>query len=118
MRIIQILLGLIIILAAPFSVAADLPADGRAGIVNLSDGHCAPCKIMERISDKMEREYKDDLYSITINPLKDKEAAEKYGAKTLPTIIFFDRSGKEVLRHAGVVDEDTVRAVVEGMIFE
>lgn len=68
---------------------------------------CVPCKRMDTILNKMEKEFEDiKIYSIDID--KYTKIAQKYEVKSLPTIIFFD-NGKEKFRLVGVFPTEQVR---------
>lgn len=113
----KLMLGLLIFAGlAGTAFAAELPQPGKVTIINLSDGHCVPCKMMAKQIESMQREYGDVLAAVTINALKDRVAAEKYKPQALPTLVFFNRDGEEVRRHTGVMDEAAMRAQIEELM--
>lgn len=117
MRYVLLVVFFMLCLSAP-GLAADFPEPGKIYIVNLSDDHCIPCKMMSKMVSKMQDEYQNKLATITVNALKDREAAEKYKPHTLPTLIFFSVDGKEVRRYTGVMEEDAMRAQIDLMLAE
>jgi thioredoxin 1 len=40
--------------------------------------------------------------------LKNREQAQKYGIRAIPTQIFFDGDGREVYRHTGFMDKKSI----------
>ena len=115
----RILIAALFLACMPFSsLAADFPEPGKVCIINLSDNHCIPCKMMSKMVEKMQDEYQGKVVSITINALKDRDAAAKYKPHALPTMIFFNVDGQEVRRYTGVMEEEAMRAQIESMIVE
>lgn len=56
---------------------------------------CNPCKLMNPIIDKLEKEY-PDLEIVRINVDEDTEMVNKYGILTIPTYILEDNG--EIIR--------------------
>ena len=117
MRLIAVFFCLFAFVAAPLWAAAP-PVDGKVSIINFSDDHCMPCKMMGRMVSKMQDEYKGEVVAVTINALEEREVAAKYSAKTLPTLIFFNRQGEEVGRHVGIMDESAMRGMIDSLLAE
>jgi thioredoxin 1 len=88
----------------------ELPVKGMVTMVDLGADSCLPCKMMAPILAKMKGEYEGKAAIVFIDVWKDKEAAERFGVRAIPTQIFYDQNGKEVLRHEGFMDEAGIRA--------
>lgn len=117
MRLRAIICIFFLLLAQPLP-AAEAPGPGKVSVVNLSDGHCVPCKMMTGLLEKMQAAYGEQIAAQTLYPLKDKAVDAKYSPKTLPTLVFFDRKGQEAFRHAGIMEEAEVRALLDRLLKE
>lgn len=106
------------LLAAGPLLAADFPVAGKVCVINLSDDHCMPCKMMGRLLDKMRGEYRGEVLALNVNALKDREFSARYAPQTLPTLIFFNRRGEEALRRVGLMEEAALRSVIEQLLAE
>lgn len=117
MRLIAVFFCLFAFLAMPLW-AAEAPVAGKVSIINLSDDHCMPCKMMGRMVARMQEEYKDELVALTINALEERDIAARYSARILPTLVFFNRRGEEAERHVGIMEEEAMRSVIDRLLAE
>ena len=86
------------------------PRNGRVTMIDLGASGCIPCKMMAPILEELKKEYAGRADILFIDVWKNPETSKTYGIRTIPTQIFFDRSGKEVLRHTGFMDK---RRIIE-----
>jgi len=86
----------------------EVPAKNMVTMVDLGAKSCVPCKMMAPILEKLEKDYKDRAAIVFIDVWKDPEQAKQYGVRVIPTQIFYDRQGKEVLRHTGFMSEEAI----------
>lgn len=112
------MLTCIFMLAAQPLFAADFHVTGKVSVINLSDDHCIPCKMMGQLVKRMQNEYGDKIATVTINALEDRDVARRYAVKTLPTLLFFNSRGEEASRHVGVMDEASMRKIIDGLLAE
>ncbi|MFA7288176.1 MAG: thioredoxin family protein [Melioribacteraceae bacterium] len=75
--------------------------------VELGSDNCIPCKMMQPIMKSIEKKYGESVKVIFYDVWKDagKPYAKKYGIKLIPTQVFLDASGKELMRHEGFFPE-------------
>jgi thioredoxin 1 len=75
--------------------------------VELGSVNCIPCKAMQPIMKSVEKKYGEQLKVIFYDVWKDdqKQYAEKYGIRLIPTQIFINDKGKEIYRHEGFFPE-------------
>ena len=88
-------------------------AQATAGIPHLLDlgsVTCIPCKMMAPILEDLKREYAGRLQIEFIDVNENREPAQRYGIKLIPTQIFFDASGKELWRHEGFISREDILA--------
>jgi thioredoxin 1 len=90
------------------SVPQQIPVKGMVTMVDIGAGSCIPCKIMAPILEKMKNEYAGRAEVIFLDVRYDRTAGERFGIQAIPTQIFFDKDGKEVLRHVGVMTESQI----------
>lgn len=86
----------------------EVPAKNMVTMVDLGAKSCVPCKMMAPILEKLEKDYKDRAAIVFIDVWKDPEQAKQFGVRVIPTQIFYDKQGKEVLRHTGFMSEEAI----------
>lgn len=103
---------LTLLLITRLSVASEkpieVPVKGMVTMVDLGAGECVPCKMMAPILAKMEKVYAGKAAVVFLDVWKDQAPARRFGIRTIPTQIFFDREGKEVYRHVGFLSEKDI----------
>jgi thioredoxin 1 len=77
-------------------------------MVDIGAKECIPCKMMAPIMEELEKEYKGRAAILFIDVWKYRDEGRKYGVRTIPTQIFYDRDGKDVLRHQGFMDKKAI----------
>jgi thioredoxin 1 len=114
----KLMIGLILVLSGseiiPTTWAAlppEIPVPGMVTLVDLGANTCIPCKMMAPILEKMERVYQGKAAVVFIDVWKNPAGAERFKIRVIPTQIFFDKKGKEVLRHEGFLSEKDIIAV-------
>lgn len=82
--------------SAPQAVQGPLPK-----LVDLGAGKCQACKAMAPVLEEAKKLFAGIADVEFIDVWENRDAGAKYGIRMIPTQIFFDASGKEVLRHEG-----------------
>lgn len=73
--------------------------------IELGSVNCIPCKKMQPVMKSIEEKYKG-LVKVTFHDVwKDTKIAEVYGIDLIPTQVFKDADGKELMRHQGFFAE-------------
>jgi thioredoxin 1 len=93
----------------------NLPVKGMVTMIDLGAKKCISCKMMAPILEKMERVYKGKATIAFIDVWENREQAQRFRIRSIPTQIFFDRDGKEVYRHVGFFAEKEIVAQLEKM---
>jgi len=76
--------------------------------VELGSVNCIPCKKMQPVMKSIEEKYKG-LVKVTFHDVwKDEAPAKKYGIDLIPTQVFLDANGKELMRHQGFYAEEEI----------
>lgn len=89
-------------------VYAELPVKGMVTMIDLGADNCIPCKMMAPILKKVENDYRGRAAIVFLDVRKDSAPARRFNIRVIPTQIFFDQDGREVLRHEGFMDEATI----------
>ena len=90
----------------------DVPVKGMVTMVAIGSAHCVPCKTMAPILNELKEEYAGRAAVITIDYTKEAQLAARFNPRVTPTLILFDRDGKEVKRHEGVTDKKSIVAML------
>jgi thioredoxin 1 len=95
--------------------APQAPAKGMVTMVDLGANKCMVCKMMSSIVDTLQKEYKGKADIVFIDVWKHPEQGQKFRIKLIPTQIFFDKEGKEVYRHEGLLLKGAIVSKLEEM---
>lgn len=95
--------------------APQVPVRGMVTMVDLGARSCIPCKMMEPILEKLEREYRGRAAIVFIDISVQRDAARRFGIRAIPTQVFFDKEGREVYRHMGFMSEKDIVAQLRKM---
>ena len=96
-------------------VSGEIPVKGMPTMVDLGANECIPCKMMVPVMESVEKKYKGKAAIIFIDVWKDKAPAKRFGIRTIPTQIFFDKQGKEIYRHEGFMGEAEIDRIFKKM---
>ena len=99
--------------AVPLAGQVDNPLaialkSGQPVVAYCGRGTCIPCKMMKPILDELKATYKGraEVFIFDIDEYSD--LTEQYGINLIPTQIFFDKAGKEVMRHEGFFPKEEI----------
>jgi len=88
--------------------------------VELGSVNCIPCKQMQPVMESLEQKYADQINVVFYDVWKadQKHYASEYGIRLIPTQVFLDSSGLELMRHEGFFPEAEIDAflVKQGLI--
>lgn len=87
---------------------AEIPVKGMVTMVDLGATKCIPCKMMAPILEKLTKQYEGHAAIIFIDVWEDNSQGRKFGVRSIPTQIFYDKDGKEVYRHQGFLAEEAI----------
>jgi len=101
-------------------LATDNPVDkarasGRPSLVDFGASGCRPCDMMAPILVALREKYKGRANVVFVHVRKEPILAARYGIKSIPVQIFFDKSGKEVFRHTGFFAEHEIEKKLASM---
>lgn len=76
--------------------------------IELDSVKCIPCKKMQPILSSIEKKYGGQVKITFYDVCKYPVPAQKYGINIIPTQIFWDENGNELLRHEGFFPEEEI----------
>ena len=82
----------------------------KVTFIELGSVNCIPCKQMQPVMKAIEEKYGDQVKVIFYDVWKadQKQYAQKYGIRLIPTQVFLDKDGKEFHRHEGFYPEEEI----------
>jgi len=87
----------------------------RPVLADFGRGTCIPCKMMQPILEKLQKEYTGKAEILILDVSEHPAFSKEYHLMVIPTQIFFDSSGKEVNRHLGFMPEEEIVAQLKAM---
>ena len=89
----------------------EVPTPNMVTMLDLGAHKCVPCKMMAPVIKELQKEYKGRASVIFIDVWENPQEARRYGIRSIPTQIFYDRAGQEVTRHVGYLDKKSIEAM-------
>jgi len=84
-------------------------AGGKPMIVDFGSNSCIPCRQLRPILQTIRKNYAGKAEVLVIDIRNNEKLAGDYKIQVIPTVIFFDNSGKEVHRHQGFMSEGKIK---------
>ncbi len=83
--------------------------------VELGSVKCIPCKAMQPVMKSIEKKYAEQIKVVFYDVWKEeqKQYADQYGIKLIPTQVFLDKNGKEFFRHEGFYPEEEIDKLLQ-----
>jgi thioredoxin 1 len=81
---------------------------GKPAVVDFGSNSCLPCRQIRPILKEIEKEYTGKARVLIMDVYQYKDLAQEYKVQLIPTLVFFDKSGKEVFRHVGAWDKASI----------
>ncbi|RPI06825.1 MAG: thioredoxin [Ignavibacteriae bacterium] len=80
--------------------------------IELGSVNCIPCKAMQKVMKAVEEKYGSQLKIIFYDVWKQEQEhyAQEYKIRLIPTQVFLDVNGKELMRHEGFFPEKDIDA--------
>lgn len=104
--IILFILSLTIFICAAQETSNDsMQSKPEITFLELGSTTCVPCKMMEPVLESIREKYGDQIEVVFHDVKKNRDIAEKYKIRIIPTQIFLDADGNEIHRHIGFYPE-------------
>jgi len=83
--------------------------------IELGSVNCIPCKKMQPVMKSIEEKYAGQVKVIfhDVWTEEGKPFASQYGIRLIPTQIFMDAAGNEIMRHEGFFPEEEIDAFLQ-----
>ena len=81
---------------------------GKPLLVDFGANNCVPCRQLRPILKDIAKEQSGKAEILIIDVYKFKSLAADHKIQVVPTLIFFDKTGKEVYRHMGAWYKDSI----------
>jgi thioredoxin 1 len=83
--------------------------------IELGSVNCIPCKAMQPVMKAIEEKYGAQVTVVFYDVWKEEQAhrAREYNIRLIPTQVFLDASGREILRHEGFFPEKDIDAFLQ-----
>jgi thioredoxin 1 len=94
----------------------EVPVKDTVTVVDLGATTCIPCKMMIPVLDALEKQYQGKASIVFIDVWENPDQATKFGIRAIPTQIFFDKTGKEIYRHEGFLDQKPFGEMLDKML--
>jgi thioredoxin len=115
-------LTVVFALVLPFSASSqtqsalpEVPVKGMVTMLDLGANKCIPCKMMAPILEELKKEYNGKAAIVFVDVWQHTEEARKHRIQAIPTQIFFDKQGEEVLRHVGFMSKKDIVHVLDNL---
>ena len=83
---------------------------GLPSVIDFGAEGCVACDMMAPVLALLRDELKGNANVLFVDVRKEQVLGSRFGARTIPLQVFFDRDGKEVFRHVGVFPEAQIKA--------
>lgn len=112
---------LISILLISFLAGINIPAQSKeikpkVTFIELGSVNCVPCKMMQPVMKAIEEKYGEQVKVVFYDvwTKEQKQYAQLYKIKLIPTQVFLDENGKEFHRHEGFYPEAEIDKILQG----
>ena len=84
-------------------------------LVDFYANWCGPCKMMTPIIEETKTKLGDKATVLKVNVDENKEVSIKYGIRSIPTVVLFQK-GQPIWRQSGVVQSSKLVEEVEKVV--
>ena len=83
-------------------------SSGLPTLAEFGRGVCVPCKAMKPILEELATEYEGKLNVVIVEIDDHMDQTREHGIMAIPTQIFFDSGGQEIMRHIGFWSKEEI----------
>ncbi len=88
---------------------------GKPMVVDFGSNSCIPCRQLRPVLQKVRKDHEGKLEVLIIEIQKNQQLAADYQIQVMPTVVFIDKTGKEVFRHQGFMSEEKIKEQLSKM---
>jgi len=93
-----------------------VPIKDTVTMVDLGAKTCIPCKLMAPILEELKVEYQGRSAVIFIDVREEPGQGKRFGIRSIPTQIFYDKHGREIYRHEGFYAKKDIKNWLDMLI--
>lgn len=90
-------------------------ASGLPTLVDLGSRGCRPCEMLQPILRTLREKYEGKANILFVSVREEPILASRYGVQSIPTLIFFDKKGREFFRHVGFQPQEVLEKKLSEM---
>lgn len=91
---------------------------GKPVVLEVGADWCKQCIEMQPVMERLEGKYSGEVVFLVADYDSQKKLVERYRVGFLPTFIFFDSTGKRVLKLAGFLEEEKLESVISRRLLQ
>lgn len=102
----------LILYANDMSSFNEIINSGQPVLVDFYADWCAPCRMVAPILEQVAVDMKGEVKILKVNVDKNRDAATKYGIRSIPTLMLF-KNGEVRWQGVGVMQADQIKQIVK-----
>ena len=76
---------------------------------------CGPCRMIEKIINDFDNDYKDKLSLLKVNVDIEQEIVKKFEIKSIPSYVFI-KNGKIIEQKVGILSQTNLRDITDELV--
>ena len=81
-------------------------ASGKPSVIQFGKATSPPGEMMQPLLESLQKKYPEALTVIFVNLGEEQILGARYSIREAPTQVFYDKSGKEISRNAGMLSAE------------
>jgi len=83
-------------------------SSGKPSVIQFDAATSPPGEMMQPLLESLQKKYPETLNVVFVNLGEQQILGARYGIREAPTQVFYDKSGKEISRNAGLLNEEEI----------
>ena len=113
--LVSIIIAVSFVLSAQSKEKKNSTTKSKVTFIELGSVNCIPCKMMQPVMKNIEKRYGEQVKVIFYDvwTQEQRQYAEQYKIRVIPTQVFLDENGKEFHRHEGFYPEEEIAKLLK-----
>ena len=90
-------------------------AGDKPCVIDFYADWCRPCKMVAPIMEELAKEYNGEVYFYKVNVDEEKELAQAFGIRSIPSVLFCPKTGQPQMAVGAMEKENYIKAIEEVM---